>query len=116
MLGGNPEKSLIAINRYYPVTASFDAPGVNPTGMEMQRKIILIGVATVLALAITSALSPWWTLHRIRSSIESRDYSAFSSYVDYPSLHASFKNQLLANGSARQDSESILGTLSEGII
>lgn len=87
-----------------------------PTEMQAQRKIILITVAIVLTLAITSILSTWWTLHRMRSAIASRDYNAFSSYVDYASLHASFKGQMLASGSTKHDSESILGALSEGII
>lgn len=84
--------------------------------MNTQRKIIVITAAIVLTLAITSILSPWWTLSRMRSAIEARDYNAFSSRVDYPSLHASFKGQLLANGSTKKDNESILGALSEGII
>ena len=84
----------------------------------MQRKIVLVTVATVLTLAVTSYLSPWWTLNRMRSAIESRDYQAFSSRVDFVSLHASFKSQLVANssGTKANDSESLLGALSEGIV
>ncbi|WP_420476502.1 DUF2939 domain-containing protein [Noviherbaspirillum sp. ST9] len=82
--------------------------------MQPQRKITLITLAIVVTLAITSILSPWWILHRMRSAIESRDYNAFSSHVDYPSLHASFKSQMLA--STKKDSESLLGALSEGIL
>ena len=84
----------------------------------MQRKIVLFTVATVLTLAITSYLSPWWTLNRMRSAIAERDYKAFSSHVDFPSLQASFKSQLVANSSGKKanDSESILGAFSEGIV
>lgn len=82
----------------------------------MQRKIVALTVATLLALAITSYLSPWWTLNRMRSAIEARDYQAFSSCVDYESLHASFKSQLVASGRGKDESESILGALSEGIV
>jgi len=83
----------------------------------MQRKLVLITIATLLTLAITSYLSPWWTLNRMRSAIAARDYDAFSSRVDYPSLHASFKSQMLANARSNNanDSESILGAITEGI-
>ena len=84
----------------------------------MQRKFVLIAIATLLTLAATSYLSPWWTLNRMRAAIEARDYQAFSSRVDFPSLHASFKSQMVANssGTKANDSESILGALSEGIV
>jgi len=83
----------------------------------MQRKFTLLTIATLLTLAITSYLSPWWTLNRMRSAIDARDYDAFSSRVDYPSLHASFKSQMLANtrASNAHDNESILGAITEGI-
>ena len=83
----------------------------------MQRKIGLLAVAIVLTLAGTSYLSPWWTLNRMRTAIDARDYKAFSSRVDFTSFHASFKSQLAANGSARKpdDNESILGAITEGI-
>ncbi|HEY0844222.1 MAG TPA: DUF2939 domain-containing protein [Noviherbaspirillum sp.] len=84
----------------------------------MQRKIVVIAVATVLALAAASALSPWWSLNRMRAAIEARDYQAFSSRVDYPSLQASFQSQLVANSSGKEanDRDSVLGALSEGIV
>lgn len=85
--------------------------------MTMQRKTTLIAIATLVTLAISSYLSPWWTLNRMRSAIEARDYDAFSSRVDYASLQASFKSQMLANarGNNTNDNESILGAITEGI-
>lgn len=86
--------------------------------MQIQRKIVLVTAAIVLTLVGTSYLSPWWTLSRMRAAIEGRDYAAFSSRVDFPSLHASFKSQLLANGRGEttNDSDSILGAISEGVV
>lgn len=82
----------------------------------MQRKTVFVTIVAVLALAATSCLSPWWTLHRMRAAIDARDYKAFSSYVDFPSLRASFKSQLVEAGSGKQErNESILGALGEGI-
>lgn len=84
----------------------------------MQRRIGLITALTVVTLAGTSILSPWWTLYRMRAAIEGRDYQAFSSRVDFPSLHASFKSQLVTNSSGKKanDGDSILGALTEGVI
>ena len=85
--------------------------------MDMQRRIGVITVLVVLTLAGTSYLSPWWTLYRMRAAIEGRDYEAFSSRVDFPSLHASFKSQLVANsGRKANDNESVLDALTEGIV
>ncbi|HYD94923.1 MAG TPA: DUF2939 domain-containing protein [Noviherbaspirillum sp.] len=84
----------------------------------MQRKIAVIAVVTVLMLASASCLSPWWTLYRMRSAIEGRDYVAFASHVDFPSLKASFKSQLVANGGGKpaNDSDSVLDAFAEGIV
>jgi hypothetical protein len=86
--------------------------------MDMQRRIAAITVLTVLAFIGTSAASPWWTLYRMRAAIEERDYKAFSSRVDFPSLRASFKSQLVANASSTKahDGESALDALTEGIV
>jgi hypothetical protein len=85
--------------------------------MTMQRKLSLLTIAILLTLAITSYLSPWWTLNRMQSAIASRNYDAFSSRVDYASLHASFKSQMMANarGSKTNGDEGILGAITEGI-
>ena len=88
------------------------------TAMEMQRKIVVITILIALMLAGTSYLSPWWTLYRMRAAIDERDYKAFSSHVDFVSLRASFKSQLIANsdGEAANDNESLLDTLSGEIV
>lgn len=84
----------------------------------MQRKTVLVALLTVLALAGASYLSPWWTLKRMRAAIDDRDTKAFSSHVDYLSLQASYKSQMIANSKGRDadDGGSILGALGEGIV
>lgn len=86
--------------------------------MDMPRKYVVIALAIVFTLAGASVLSPWWTLNRMRAAIDNRDYEAFSSRVDYLSLQASFKSQMVANSSGKDanDSGSVLGALSEGIV
>lgn len=81
-----------------------------------------IAAVAVLAcvLAATSYLSPRWTIHRMRSAIASRDYKAFSSDVDFPSLRDSFRGQMTAAVSGQMGGSngdgSALNALGQGIV
>lgn len=85
----------------------------------MLRKFLLAAAALACLLAAASYFSPHWTIYRMRSAIEDRDYQAFSSHVDFPALRASFKTQLvpLNEGKDRSEpgNESFLESLGQGI-
>jgi hypothetical protein len=61
------------------------------------RALTAGAVAALLAVAATSAASPWWTLHRLRVAVERHDGEAVAAQVDFPALRASVKDQMLAS-------------------
>jgi hypothetical protein len=83
-----------------------------------RKSLLAVGVLGGL-LAAASYFSPHWTIHRMRSAIEARDYKAFSSYVDFPSLRESFKRQLTPSNNVqadgRQGVEGALEALGQGV-
>jgi hypothetical protein len=85
----------------------------------MLKKVIISVVALACLLAAASYFSPHWTLYRMRSAIEERDYPAFSKHVDLPALRGSFKSQITAalheqvSGKNEDDSLSAIG---QGIV
>lgn len=85
----------------------------------LRKFVIVVGILGCL-LAAASYFSPHWTIHRMRSAIEERDYEAFASRVDFPSLRDSFKRQLMAaNGDKTdrdQDNGGALEALGQGIV
>jgi hypothetical protein len=54
---------------------------------------LLLGV--VLFAIATSALSPYYALHRISRALEQRDADALADYVDFAALRESIKGQVL---------------------
>jgi hypothetical protein len=86
----------------------------------MLRKFLIAATALVCLLAAGCYLSPYWTLHRMQSAIEARDYDAFSLHVDYPALRNSFKEQLVAAGRAPdtpdEDNDNPLGALGQSVV
>ena len=56
-------------------------------------RIRTLATATLLAIAATSAASPWWTLHRLQAAVARHDADAVAAQVDFPALRASVKEQ-----------------------
>ncbi|MCS0580592.1 DUF2939 domain-containing protein [Massilia pinisoli] len=54
-----------------------------------------LATVTLLAIAATSAASPWWTLHRLQAAVARHDADAVAGQVDFPALRASVKEQAL---------------------
>lgn len=68
------------------------------TTLKKKNRIRIIGSAAALAVVLAgSALyfSPYWTLHRMRAAIETRDAAAFSSHIAFPLFKDSLKGQLM---------------------
>lgn len=84
----------------------------------MQKKYLLALVAVTLLIAASGVFSPHWTVHRMRVAIEARDEAAFSSYVDYPAVRESFKQQLAQRGPDRdkQTGQDPFAALGEGLV
>ena len=61
----------------------------------MKKIVILIAVCAV-AIAGYAAAGPFWTIHRIKSAIESQDPEKLARLVDFPALRSSLKEQLTA--------------------
>jgi hypothetical protein len=85
----------------------------------MFRKFALAVGALGFLLAAASYFSPHWAIHQMRNAIEKRDYKAFSSHVDFPSLRESFKAQLISTTAEKADGNrnngSALEALGQGI-
>ncbi len=60
----------------------------------MNKKAIT--VVLVVAAAVGSYASPYWTIYQMCSAMQARDADKFSRYVDYPALRESLKTQLIA--------------------
>ncbi|NIA55230.1 DUF2939 domain-containing protein [Massilia sp. TW-1] len=60
------------------------------------NRIRTLAAATLLAIAATSAASPWWTLHRLQAAVARHDADAVAAQVDFPALRASVKEQAFA--------------------
>jgi hypothetical protein len=60
------------------------------------NRIRTVAAATLLAIAATSAASPWWTLHRLQAAVARHDADAVAAQVDFPALRASVKEQAFA--------------------
>lgn len=70
----------------------------------MTLRKIAIAAAVSSAMLVTSIyFSPHWTVYRMRSAIEHRDYKAFSSHADFPALRESFKRQLMSANAGSGD-------------
>ena len=76
---------------------------------------------TVAALALVASylfVSPWITIHQMRSAAEARDAEALSEHVDFPSLRQSLKDQMnvvVTKAMAKeQDSFAALGAMFAG--
>lgn len=59
-------------------------------------RIRTLATAALLAIAATSAASPWWTLHRLQAAVARHDADAVAAQVDFPALRASVKEQAFA--------------------
>jgi hypothetical protein len=84
----------------------------------MFRKFSLAVGALGFLLAAASYFSPYWAIHQMRNAIEKRDYKAFSSHVDFPSLRESFKTQLIPTAEkadGNRNDGSALEALGQGI-
>jgi hypothetical protein len=60
------------------------------------NRIRILAAATLVAIAATSAASPWWTLHRLQAAVARHDADAVAAQVDFPALRASMKDQAFA--------------------
>jgi hypothetical protein len=60
------------------------------------NRIRTLAAAALLAIAVTSAASPWWTLHRLQAAVARHDADAVAAQVDFPALRASVKEQAFA--------------------
>jgi hypothetical protein len=70
------------------------------------NRIRILAAATLVAIAATSAASPWWTLHRLQAAVARHDADAVAAQVDFPALRASVKEQaLVAMGGTRDGSD-----------
>lgn len=69
----------------------------------IMKKVVIVAVALLILLAAASYFSPHWTLFRMRSAVESRDYKSFSAYVDFTSLRHSFKQQMTGKSDGDRD-------------
>ncbi|RJF97962.1 DUF2939 domain-containing protein [Noviherbaspirillum saxi] len=58
------------------------------------KRLAAAALTLAILLVLASYFSPHWTLYRMRSAIENRDYESFSSYVDFPALRSSLKEQV----------------------
>jgi len=85
----------------------------------MMKKLVIVAVALIGLLGMGSYFSPHWTLYRMGRAVERRDYKAFSSYVDFPSLRNSLKEQVAGKGSGANtdpDSGHFLEPLTNAIV
>ena len=83
------------------------------------KKVVITAATFVGLLVLASYFSPHWTLYRMGSAVESRDYKAFSTYVDFTSLRNSFKQQMTGRDEgdrAAQDSGNPLEPLTRAIV
>jgi len=62
----------------------------------MQRKLIgWVAILFVILLPVSAWVSPWWTLHSLRSAVAAHDAQAVSAHVDFPALRDSLKGQVM---------------------
>lgn len=67
------------------------------------RKLAIAAAASIAILATASYFSPHWTVYRMRTAIEKRDYKAFSAHADFLALRESFKRQLGAQDATQRE-------------
>lgn len=61
-------------------------------------KKLKISITVLLLLIFTYAYAaPYWVIYQIRQALEKQDSDALSSYVDFPSVRQSLKDQLNAS-------------------
>lgn len=72
----------------------------NANDMEIMKRSNRYAAAALLTLVALGVGwyfgSPYWTLRQMRAAAENRDAKELSSYIDYPSLRASLKEQMKA--------------------
>ncbi|MDR2192258.1 MAG: DUF2939 domain-containing protein [Endomicrobium sp.] len=71
-------------------------------------KKLIIGVSIIVFLFIGCIfISPYWTLHNIKSAVKSNDNYAISEYIDFPSVRQSIKDQMNVTIAKEIDNEKI---------
>lgn len=71
----------------------------------MKKVISAVAAAAVLAGAGWYFGSPSWTLYQMKSAADARDADALTSYVDFPMLRETMKEQLRAGMAAKMAQE-----------
>lgn len=64
--------------------------------MTNTKKMYGIGAVLIAIAALWLALSPYWTLSRMRNAVETKDAAALNGYIDYEALRANLKAQFAA--------------------
>lgn len=64
--------------------------------MTNSKKMYGIGAVLVVLAALWLALSPYWTLSRMRDAVVAKDATALNGYIDYEALRADLKAQFAA--------------------
>lgn len=82
--------------------------------MKHRSRDILIGIA-IVAAAVTSYASPYWTLREMRNAIAEKDADAFSSHVDFPALRESVRAQVMIAMQARLGTPEMKGNALAGL-
>jgi len=63
----------------------------------MKKTRILAAITAAAALlALSSYVSPYWTLHQMKTAIAERNADGLSKHIDFPALRSSFKVQMTA--------------------
>lgn len=78
------------------------------------KKLAVIIVVLVLAVAGWIAAGPWITVHAIKDALRTSDATALAEQVDFPALRASLKHQLadrLVRDAGAEAQSSLLGAV-----
>lgn len=82
------------------------------------KRLLILLVIALLALAAWIAAGPYLAMHGIRESVESRDVTRLERYVDYPTLRKNVKAQIedrIAREIGQRMGPQAVGTMASGV-
>jgi hypothetical protein len=68
--------------------------------MTNSKKLGIGAAVVVLLIAAWLAVSPYWTLSRMKAAAEANDAAALNAYIDYPALRENLKGDMAAMAAA----------------
>jgi hypothetical protein len=60
----------------------------------MKRSRVLIGIAAIIVMASVVALTPYWTVYRMRQAIDAKDAVTLADYIDFPAVRENFRGHI----------------------